>query len=172
MSSWDDARHAGNGPVAPGPRLQPGRRLELAAAAAAVTGALALALPPTHWPFDSGMPSRDPSLWQLLLADRLTLGFVRLSLVLLALFVIGSIPALMTAGRWMKGVGSTGVTADDASSDRSHATDEIDRLRRRLNELTVERDALLRAVAEAGITVSEPGSPKDQAEHIDEKEHA
>jgi small-conductance mechanosensitive channel len=56
----------------------------------------------------------SPSAWQLVFSNSATLGFVRLALILLALFVIASIPALFVAGRWFKGFGAGGLTADDA----------------------------------------------------------
>src|SRR6266540_1136438 len=49
-----------------------------------------------HWPFVAGLDAskyEHPTLWQLLLADRLTLGSVRLALFALGLYVIVSVPA-------------------------------------------------------------------------------
>src|SRR6266498_902179 len=69
------------------------------------------------WPFVAGLDASTydhPTLWQLLLADRFTLGLVRLALVALGLYVIISIPALAAASRWVKGFGKEGLTADDA----------------------------------------------------------
>jgi hypothetical protein len=70
------------------------------------------------WPFGASPPrlaETKPSLWQLLLADRVTLGFVRLAIVLASVFVVASVPALIVGGRWLRGFGAGGVTADDAA---------------------------------------------------------
>jgi hypothetical protein len=122
------------------------RRLEWVVAGLAVAGAVVLALPPTHWPFQAAAAGRDTSLWQLLLTDRVTLGFVRLSVVLVSLFVIASVAALFTAGRWLRGIGSAGVSADDRGMDEAVA--EIARLNERVRQLTEERDTLIDAAQE------------------------
>ena len=90
--------------------------MQLAAAVAAVGVALLLAVQ-SAWPFDASRPSlpERPSLWQLLLADYVTLGFVRLAFVMLAIFVIASVPALVAGGRWMKSFGTGGLIADDVA---------------------------------------------------------
>ncbi|HYZ75946.1 MAG TPA: hypothetical protein VE596_01105 [Gaiellaceae bacterium] len=51
----------------------------------------------------SRVAETKPSLWQLLLTDRVTLGFVRLGLVLASVFVVASVPALIVGGRWLRG---------------------------------------------------------------------
>jgi hypothetical protein len=105
------------------------------------------------WPFDTSSPSlprTKPSFWQLLLADRLTLGFVRLAVVMLAVFVIASVPALIAGGRWLKGFGTGGLTADDAAlavDVIADLRDELDRTTKELEAVKKERDD---AVAEAG----------------------
>ena len=81
-----------------------------------------------------------------MLSDDTTLGFVRLGLVLLTVFVVASVPALIIGGRWLKGFGTTGLTADDAA-DASHALEEakakLDDTTKQLEELKQQRDEAL-----------------------------
>jgi hypothetical protein len=109
------------------------RTVQLVSAAAAVILAILLAAQ-SVWPFDASRPRLPvrPSLWQLLLSDHVTLGFVRLALVMLAAFVIASVPALVAGGRWLKGFGAGGLVADDAADLRN----ELDRTKRELDEVT------------------------------------
>ena len=107
-----------------------GRAAQLASAMAAVVVAILLAARGA-WPFDiprPRLPAR-PSLWQLLLSDHVTLGFVRLAFVMLAAFVIASVPALVVGGRWLKGFGAGGLVADDAADLR----DALDTTKRELD---------------------------------------
>jgi hypothetical protein len=121
-----------------------GRAVQLASAVAAVVLATLLAAR-SAWPFDASrprLPSR-PSLWQLLLSDHITLGFVRLAFVMVAAFVIASVPALVAGGRWLKGFGAGGLIADDAADlrDALDATErELDRTTRDLEAVRKERD--------------------------------
>jgi hypothetical protein len=95
------------------------------------------------WPFDTSppeLPKRRPSFWQFLLADRLTLGFVRLGVVMLALFVVASVPALIAGGRWLKGAGTSGLTADDAIG----ATEALVRMEEKLERTTNDLETLKR----------------------------
>lgn len=86
----------------------------MVAAASAIALSIVLALV-RAWPFGSRPPPVTvPSIMLLLLNDRLTVGFLRLALVALALFVIGSVPALIVADRWLVGFGASGVVADAA----------------------------------------------------------
>jgi hypothetical protein len=80
---------------------------------AVVLVAVALASTGT-WPCDGGRGSRPAaggSLTALVLGDRLTLGSVRLSVVVLALFAVGSVTALALAGRWLHAFGN-GIQAE------------------------------------------------------------
>jgi len=103
------------------------------------------------WPFSASPPrarTDQPSLWQILLSDRLTLGFgfVRLALVAAALFVVASIPALIVEGRWLKAFGASGVTADDASdvaAELAEYSRELDRLRKELVAVRKDRGELI-----------------------------
>lgn len=93
-----------------------------------------------HWPFVAAYSSEDyphPTLWQLLLTDRYTLGLVRLSLVAAGVFIVVSIPALMIAGRWVKGFGKDGLTVDDAQA----AADAVGELKKKLENVTSKYEA-------------------------------
>ena len=123
------------------------RGVQRAGAALIVVVAIIFAL--THvWPFDASPPKlpADPTIWQLMLSDDTTLGFVRLGLVLLTVFVVASVPALIIGGRWLKGFGTTGLTADDAA-DASHALEEakskLDDTTKQLDEVKQQRDEAL-----------------------------
>jgi hypothetical protein len=120
------------------------RVVQLVSAAAAVALAIFLAAE-SAWPFDASRPKLParPSLWQLLLSDHVTLGFVRLAFVMLAVFVVASVPALMAGGRWLKSFGAGGLIADDAVDLRSalEATErKLDRTTRDLEAMKRERD--------------------------------
>lgn len=65
------------------------------------------------------------SLWNLILSDRWTLGFVRLAVLLLAVYAIASVVALITAGRWIKGFGTAGLSADDDIAPVAAARSEL-----------------------------------------------
>ncbi len=133
------------------------RWIQLIAAVLIVGIAIALALAKV-WPFDTAPPDlpADPSLWQLMLSDDITLGFVRLALVLLAVFVVASVPALILGGRWLKGFGTTGLTADDvadAGSALQEATGKLEATTKELDAVKRERDealSLLRALVRGG----------------------
>ena len=127
------------------------RVVQLASAAAAVVLAILLAAGSVG-PFDAARPKlpEKPSLWQLLLSDHVTLGFVRLAFVMLAVFVIASVPALVVGGRWLKSFGVGGLIADDGA-DLRHALEaaerQVERTTRDLEAARKERDE---AVALAG----------------------
>jgi peptidoglycan hydrolase CwlO-like protein len=106
------------------------------------------------WPF-SGNPRSSgsylhPTIWQLLLGDRITLGVVRLALFVIVLYVAASVPALAVAGRWMKGFGTSGVTADEAQDARKSLAElerkvrtlssELDDATSQIDQLTAERN--------------------------------
>ncbi len=87
-------------------------------------------------PFKSPLPQltdgKEPSLWFFLLSDGLTVGFVRLGVITLALYVFIAIPVLVVAGRWPKGFGKDGLTIDDAA--------KIDESKSKLEEALAQRD--------------------------------
>ena len=49
-------------------------------------------------------------------SDRATLGFIRAALVMLAIYVIGSLAALLVSGRWIRSIGRGGLETDPARS--------------------------------------------------------
>ena len=121
------------------------RTAQLLSAVALIAVAILLALN-SWWPFNTSppaLPADKPTFWQFLLSDHLTLGFVRLGVVMLAVFVIASVPALISGGRWLKGFGTTGLTADDAM-DANEALDkaknELDVATKELETVKKERD--------------------------------
>jgi hypothetical protein len=128
------------------------RVVQLVSAAAAVVLAILL-VAQSAWPFDASRPKLParPSLWQLLLSDHVTLGFVRLAVVMLAAFVVASVPALVAGGRWLKSFGARGLIADDAADLRGalEATRrDLERKTRRLEAVTKARDEALALVEE------------------------
>jgi len=137
------------------------RACEVVAAFAAVAGVIALAAYGGWWPFDESLAAADsyddPSIWQYLLSDATTLGFVRLGIIALVLFIIASVPALVIAGRWMKGLGTGGISTDDAASAR-HSIDELQRqIERRTTDLERvrrERDSA-KDIARRGLEARE-----------------
>jgi hypothetical protein len=134
------------------------RIVQLVSAAAAVVLAVVLAAQ-SAWPFDTSRPRlpAKPSLWQLLLSDHVTLGFVRLAVVMLAVFVVASVPALAAGGRWLKGFGAGGIIADEAADLRSALEATKRELERRTQDLEAarkERDEAVALAARApGVTV-------------------
>jgi len=146
-------RPADEGPAAPSrhgdnesagwdwPRIRRGCEVFVAIAAIVVA---TIAASRDWWPFDESLAPadsyEDPSIWQYLLSDSTTLGFVRLGLIALVLFIVASVPALVVAGRWMKGLGTGGISADDAASARL----SIDELQRELLRRTNDLDRLRR----------------------------
>jgi hypothetical protein len=127
------------------------RSVQFVSAAAAVVLAILLAAE-SVWPFDAALPklSEKPSLWQLLLFDHVTLGFVRLAFVMLAVFVVASVPALVAGGRWLKSFGAGGLIADEAADLRG-ALDktkrELERTTRNLEAMKKERDEAVAVAA-------------------------
>jgi hypothetical protein len=123
-------------------------RVQRAAAMVAVIATVILAMLANWWPFHSAPRAvqtyQDPSVWQFVLSDRTTLGFVRLAVVALALFVIASVPALVLAGRWLKGLSAGGISADDAedaSEVIGQLRGEVTRLSTDLRRVRREREA-------------------------------
>ena len=132
------------------------RHVQALAAGGAVLAAVVLAAA-SIWPFDTTPPrlQTKPSLSQLLLSDRAILGFARLALVALMLFVIASVPALLVAGRWLKAFGTTGMSADDAAQvdatveslkeEIQTLGENLDRVKRERNQARAIAGRLLRA---------------------------
>jgi hypothetical protein len=94
------------------------------------------------WPFNASPRAlrqfETPSLAQYVLSDRYTVGFVRLGVAALAMFAVASLAALLVAGRWMRGLGTTGFSTDDDVGN------EMQNLRDDLARTTDERDRYIR----------------------------
>jgi hypothetical protein len=114
------------------------RVLQQIAALATLIAALVIAWE-GKWVFAETLPvtKTDPTFAQQIFSDRATIGFVRFAFVMLALYVIASVPALVVGGRWLRGFNTTGVTADDAVVDGAVV---IADLRRKVRKLQSERD--------------------------------
>ena len=136
-------------------RLFQRRTLQLLAALAAV-GASAVLAYLEYWPFDASPRAvdgvRDPSVWQYLVGDRVTLGYARLTLVALAVYLLASVPALIVGGRWMKTVGTSGLGADEAEEVKEtvqESKEVVDELTKKLDEAALEIDAVTKQRDEA-----------------------
>ncbi len=91
-----------------------------------------------HWPFNETTPKLgdDPSLWRLLLSERLTLGFVRLALAAGSAFLLASIFVLAVNNRWIVKLSPTEVTTEQL--DEANRT--IREYEEQVKQLTIERD--------------------------------
>jgi hypothetical protein len=128
------------------------RRRQRIAAGAFVAAAVVLwatSTPPFSGPV-SRLPAH-PSFWQIVLADRTTVGLVRMTLIMLGLFLLASIPALVVAGRWMNTFGSS-MRADaprSAANAQVDLEDELRQTRRKVQRLKAERARMLDALEDA-----------------------
>jgi hypothetical protein len=144
------------------------RVLQELAAAATLIAAFVIAWE-GKWVFAETLPvtRTDPTFAQQVFSDRATIGFVRFGLVMLALYVIASVPALVVGGRWLRAFSTTGVTADDAITDGAVV---IADLKSKLRKLQSQRDAA-KTLADQG-SVSAMASRPDllkQLKKLDEK---
>jgi low affinity Fe/Cu permease len=128
------------------------RRREWIAAGVFVLATVALwatSTPPFSGPV-SRLPAH-PSFWQIVLADRTTVGLVRMTLIMLGFFLLASIPALVVAGRWINTFGSS-LTADAArsvSNSQVQLEEQLRETRRMLETVKAERNNLNEALAKA-----------------------
>lgn len=113
----------------------PWRRASWAAAAGVTAVAAVLAWTST-WPFDETPPALDsePSLWQLLLSDRITIGFVRLAFVALSVWVASAVPVFVAHGKWPTRFPWLGAERDDAADAVGRLSTEVEALRRQRDE--------------------------------------
>ena len=123
---------------------------QLAVAAAGILVSLAL-IYSDRWPFHrlhNHPNGRAPtSFTGAILNDRITLGYLRLGIVAFAAFVFVSVPALVVAGRWAKGIGTSGITVDEAEEAKESLKElqaEIDTIRGQLDRVTDQRDSFQR----------------------------
>jgi hypothetical protein len=133
-------------------KLGTGQRI---VAGAVCGGVLALAIWGRTWPFRSlpnGIEGEEhPSIWQYLLGDRTTLGFIRLGLVFASVFLIASVVALSLAGRWMSDFGRLSIDEKETVEERitgleaqlRQAQDSLEEERRQKEEAEDWADALI-----------------------------
>lgn len=125
------------------------RKSEYGAAPVAVAVAVGVVAGQT-WPVPDAIAG--DSVWQTFLNDRMLVGLLRLTVVVVALYAIASIPASVVGGRWVTGVGTGGIVAGDAGSDAAIALAEarrqVDVLQMRQVAVESELDELWRLVDE------------------------
>jgi hypothetical protein len=144
---------------------------------ALATAGLIIVLAVKQWiPFNTDpKPIEDfrrPSVWQYLLSDRYVLGTVRLAIGAFALYIAISVPALVAAARWVKGFGTSGLTADDADKasdtledyeqEMATMTSKLDTANTTIGQLRAQRDtalSLLRTVTSPTTTTLRTGAP-------------
>ena len=112
------------------------RRREYWAGLGAVLAAVVV-LASGSWPVPDAV--RGDHIVDTLLGDRVLVGILRLAVVVVALYAIASVPALVAGGRWVKGLGTSGILADDARIESGASTLEADR---RLYALQKRNDEL------------------------------
>jgi ABC-type multidrug transport system fused ATPase/permease subunit len=121
------------------------------------------------WPFDASPPPTQhfahPTIWQYLFSDRKVLGFARLIVFVLAIYLVASVPALVIGRRWMRAFGTAGIRADERERDAvirdfrteagelteklDEATKEIDRLRSERDQARTELRRIIKAAQDA-----------------------
>lgn len=107
------------------------------------------------WPFQDQPPVLDPTnpnAFAVFFGDGTTLGFVRLATLSLGLFILASVPALIVQGRWLKGFGTSGLTADDAQAGAAAVSSLTSKLKQAQRELTRTQDALDQAIHYGEVT--------------------
>jgi hypothetical protein len=91
-----------------------------------------------------------PTLWQIVTADRVTVGLFRVGILAIVGFLAVSVPALVLAGRWLKAFGTSSIAADDAEAATEaldEAQEKIQALREELGRVKSQRDTAM-AIAE------------------------
>ena len=88
----------------------------------------------------------DPSVWQILFGSPIVLGFVRVSIVALSIYLFASMVALATSGRWITRVGTVGM---EVGETLRKCDSEIHALQQTVMALRAERDAALVQAREA-----------------------
>jgi hypothetical protein len=122
-------------------------------AAAVIVCVVAIILAATQtWVFGGPpVPIGDsPSLWQIVLSDSITLGFLKLGLMAIGLYVLASVAALVIGGRWIKGFPG-GLSADEVVKTSSEGQEALAELKQQVTRLQTERDearAISRALLE------------------------
>lgn len=116
-------------------------------AAVLVATALVLLARSRVWPFGTPAPDlgEQPSIFEVLLNDRVMIGIIRAAIVAVAGYVVLSVPALVVDRRWMKGLGSSGLAADEVRrGDRSiqELQETLADTQRQLDDQVRENDLL------------------------------
>lgn len=83
-------------------------------------------------------------MWELIVADRWTLGFLRLAIVALGFFAAASAAALIASGRWIKALSTAGFESDDPRE----VDERFEQLVARAREFKEERDQAYRLLGE------------------------
>ncbi len=84
----------------------------------------------------------SPSIWQYLLSDRLTLGFVRVAVVLGSLFLIASVAAHSVSARWMSGFRGLAVDEKESVDNAFKLEGRLKATQAQLDEQRAERKKL------------------------------
>lgn len=115
-------------------------------------GGFGMSLAAGSWPFDLEVKASDRAdVYQAILLDRVTVGLLRSAIAAVVIYILFSVPALVASGRWMRGLGASGLTTDDAQR-----TDEvIVDLQAQITSLQEENDALLEELSDLGNEESE-----------------
>lgn len=122
-------------------KQESGRALRIGGAIALVAAVIVLALAKA-WPFNHAPPETDranPTIWQFLLDDRVSLGIARLAFSAAGLFAVLSIVGLIAQNRWLRNF--LGLKVDDPGT--------INDLREQLGIMRDERDEALAKLDEA-----------------------
>jgi hypothetical protein len=121
----------------------------------------------THWGFfsDPQVPySKDPSVWDYLFGDQPVLGLVRLAVFATGAFLIGSLAALLVAGRWISAGGGLKTDAAQKAATAATTIDEqqriIESFKAELGHVKAQRDSALAVVQEV-VETTERGVKHD-----------
>jgi hypothetical protein len=77
---------------------------------------------------------------------------------------VASVPALIVEGRWLKGFGASGLTADDSADATAALVDsrsEFERVRKELEAVKKERDEALAAASALELAREEASNSDD-----------
>jgi hypothetical protein len=123
------------------------RRREYWAGLAAVVAAATI-VAAGLWPVPDSLDA-ERSVVEAMLDDVVLVGLLRLAIVAAVFYFIASVPALVIGGRWAKGLGTTGIVADDAAVSGeaiARAKEQVAALEALNERLERERSELWRLV--------------------------
>ncbi len=72
------------------------------------------------WVFRPPVDPKVDSFWKVFSSDRATMGFVRVAIIALCIYVLVSVAALVVGRRWLKTFNTDGLEVDPATADRNH----------------------------------------------------